>query len=201
MMFRNSKIKKETKREEALKEQVSPQVSSEAIESPFQSAAQAEMVEKATQEIKVTNFEDVNIQIVEEENQNANYIIENEEEDKDGGNPIATVDASKSENSQGQSGAIPNQNSPVLLNIGQFDEERVKNAIKMKPRSLSFVFNFDEEQKKTDDDTSDVKSCSEGSTKSERVVQRPSLEFSDNRQNSESNQVDDLDKLDITKPE
>ena len=55
-----------------------------------------------------------------------------EEEDKDGGSPKAANEPPE------QPGGIAEGSE--MLELGQLDEEMVKRAIQMKPRSFSFVF-------------------------------------------------------------
>ena len=69
-------------------------------------------------------------------------IIENDngttEEDKDGGSPKQVV-TQEYKLEEVAVGSFEQQSSPVV-EIGEIDEEMVKRAIQMKPRSLSFVF-------------------------------------------------------------
>ena len=117
------------------------------------------------------------------------------EEDKDGGNPNYVIEDDDlpqieivDDNNIGfksdiHSNSVKEQNSPSF-NINDLDE-KVKRAIKMKPRSLSFVFKGAQDKGKFED--------SSQSDRGSHIKRSPSLEFVPNRQSTEENKGPDLE--------
>ena len=102
------------------KHQTGPPQAANASTGPFAPAAETKNINIA-----------IAIQEVDNENE-AGDGDDGEEEDKDGGTPNAVNESPEKPGGEAE--------EPHTLELGQLDEEMVKRAIQMKPRSLSFVF-------------------------------------------------------------